>query len=193
VAAAALLVDYVLTVSVSVAAVEAEVTSALPELVPHKVAIGVACVAAIALANIRGVRESGRIFAVPTYFFIVSFGFMIIEGFFRLATGSLPRTPPPDLPAVETLTWFLILRAFSSGCTAMTGIEAISNGITAFKPPSSRNAGITLMWMSGILASLFQSCSHPCTTKVWMQLNHSVINRLLQVVPLHPPECILQE
>jgi len=155
VAAAALLVDYVLTVSVSVAAGVAAVTSALPELVPHRVAIGVACVAAIALANIRGVRESGRIFAVPTYFFIVSFGLMIIEGFFRLATGSLPRTPPPDLPAVETLTWFLILRAFSSGCTAMTGTEAISNGIPAFRPPESRNAAITLGWMAVILGTFF--------------------------------------
>jgi len=155
VAAAALLVDYVLTVSVSVAAGVAAVTSALPELARHKVAIGVACVAAIALANIRGVRESGRIFAVPTYFFIVSFGFMIIEGFFRLATGSLPRTPPPDLPAMETLTWFLILRAFSSGCTAMTGTEAISNGIPAFRPPESRNAAVTLGWMAVILGTFF--------------------------------------
>src|SRR5438874_2735623 len=135
VAAAALLVDYVLTVSVSVAAGVAAVTSAFPQFAPHKVALGVVCVTAVALANIRGVRESGRIFAVPTYFFIVSFGFMIIEGFFRLATGSLPRTPPPDLPAMETLTWFLILRAFSAGCTAMTGTEAISNGIPAFRPP----------------------------------------------------------
>src|SRR5205814_324363 len=133
VAAAALLVDYVLTVSVSVAAGVAAVTSAFPAVVPHRVAIGVACVTAIALANIRGVRESGRIFAVPTYFFIVSFGFMIAEGLFRLATGSLPRRPPPELPAAEALTWFLVLRAFSSGCTAMTGTEAISNGIPAFR------------------------------------------------------------
>src|SRR2546425_7512858 len=134
VAAAALLVDYVLTVSVSVAAGVAAITSALPELATHKVILSVVCVAGIAIANIRGVRESGRIFAVPTYFFIVSFGFMIAEGFFRLATGSLPRTPPADLPAAETLAWFLILRAFSSGCTAMTGTEAISNGIPAFRP-----------------------------------------------------------
>jgi amino acid transporter len=155
VAGAALLVDYVLTVSVSVAAGVAAVTSAFPEVAPHKVALGVACVTAIALANIRGVRESGRIFAVPTYFFIVSFGFMIVEGFFRLAIGSLPRTPPPDLPAAETLTWFLILRAFSSGCTAMTGTEAISNGIPAFRPPESRNAAITLGWMAVILGTFF--------------------------------------
>jgi len=155
VAAAALLVDYVLTVSVSVAAGVAAVTSAFPDLAPHKVALGVACVTAIALANIRGVRESGRIFAVPTYFFIAAFGFMIVEGFFRLATGSLPRRLPPDLPTAETLTWFLILRAFSSGCTAMTGTEAISNGIPAFRPPESRNAAITLGWMAVILGTFF--------------------------------------
>jgi len=155
IAAAALLVDYVLTVSVSVAAGVAAVTSAFPQLATHKVALGVGCVAVIALANIRGVRESGRIFAVPTYFFVLSFGFMIAEGLFRLATGSLPRTPPPALPAAEALTWFLILRAFSSGCTAMTGTEAISNGIPAFRTPESRNAAITLGWMAAILGSFF--------------------------------------
>jgi len=155
VAAAALLVDYVLTVSVSVAAGVAAVTSAMPHLAEHKVAIGVGCVAVIALANIRGVRESGRIFAVPTYFFIVSFGILLLEGFYRLTTGSLPATPPPDMPAMEALTWFLILRAFASGCTAMTGIEAISNGIPAFRPPESRNAAITLGWMAVILATMF--------------------------------------
>jgi len=155
VAAAALLVDYVLTVSVSVAAGVAAVTSAMPHLAEHKVAIGVGCVAVIALANIRGVRESGRIFAVPTYFFIVSFGVLLLEGFYRLATGSLPATPPPDIPAMEALTWFLILRAFASGCTAMTGIEAISNGIPAFRPPESRNAAITLGWMAVVLGTFF--------------------------------------
>ena len=155
IAAAALLVDYVLTVSVSVAAGVAAVTSAFPHRATHIVALGVGCVAVIALANIRGVRESGRIFAVPTYFFVLSFGFMIAEGLFRLASGSLPRTPPPALPAAEALTWFLILRAFSSGCTAMTGTEAISNGIPAFRTPESRNAAITLGWMAAILGSYF--------------------------------------
>src|SRR5207302_5128762 len=151
----ALLVDYVLTVSVSVAAGVAAVTSALPELATHKVVLAVVCVAAIALANIRGVREAGRIFAVPTYFFIVSFGVMLAVGAFRLVTGTLPAGAPPPVPAVESLTWFLILRAFASGCTAMTGIEAISNGIPAFRPPESRNAAITLGWMAVILATMF--------------------------------------
>src|SRR5437867_6928246 len=155
VAAAALLVDYVLTVSVSVAAGVAAVTSALPELATHKVAIGVVCVAGIAATNIRGVRESGRIFAVPTYFFIASFSVMLAVGFFRLVTGTLPPAAPPSVPAVEPLAWFLGLRAFASGCTALTGIEAISNGIPAFRPPESRNAAITLGWMAFILATMF--------------------------------------
>src|SRR5438477_747426 len=114
VAAAALLVDYVLTVSVSVAAGVAAVTSALPELATHKVAFGVVCVAGIAIGNIRGVRESGRIFAVPTYFFLACFGVLIASGFYRLVTGSLPAAPPPPVGPVEPLTWFLVLRAFSS-------------------------------------------------------------------------------
>ena len=155
VAAAALLVDYVLTVAVSVAAGVAAITSALPSLQGHKVVLGVVFVAGIALANIRGVRESGRIFAVPTYFFIVSFGVLLVGGFYRLLTGTLePVTEPPPV-AMEALTWFLVLRAFSSGCTAMTGTEAISNGIPAFRAPESRNAAITLAWMAGILATLF--------------------------------------
>jgi amino acid transporter len=155
VAAAALLVDYVLTVAVSVAAGVAAITSALPEAATHKVVLGVVFVAAIALANIRGVRESGRIFAVPTYFFIVSFTFMLLAGAYRMVTGSLPPAGPPAVPAMESLSWFLVLRAFSSGCTAMTGTEAISNGIPAFKPAESRNAAITLGWMAAILGTLF--------------------------------------
>src|SRR6185295_13827430 len=102
------------------------------------------CVAAIAVANVRGVRESGRIFAVPTYFFIGSFTVMLAIGFLRLATGTLPP-----------LAAFLALRAFASGCTALTGIEAISNGIPAFRQTESRNAAITLGWMAFILATMF--------------------------------------
>ena len=155
VAAAALLVDYVLTVSVSVAAGVAAITSAIPELATHKIAIGVLCVAGIAMANIRGVRESGRIFAVPTYVFIASFGFLVVAGVYRLLTGSLPPAAPAPTAATEALTWFIVLRAFSSGCTAMTGTEAISNGIPAFRPPESRNAAITLGLMALVLGTLF--------------------------------------
>jgi len=155
VAAAALLVDYVLTVAVSVAAGVAAITSAIPELTAHKVAISVVCVVVIAVANIRGVRESGRIFAVPTYFFLASFTVMLAAGFFRLVTGTLQAAPPPSVAPLEALTWFLILRAFASGCTALTGIEAISNGIPAFRSPESRNASITLGVMAFVLASMF--------------------------------------
>lgn len=155
VAAAALLVDYVLTVSVSIAAGVAAITSALPSVQTHKVALGVGAITVIALGNIRGVRESGRLFAVPTYFFITSFGVLLVAGFWKLVTGALEPIPPEEVPAVETLSAFLVLRAFSSGCTAMTGIEAISNGVPAFRPPESRNAAITLTWMAAILGTLF--------------------------------------
>jgi amino acid transporter len=155
VAAAALLVDYVLTVAVSVAAGVAAITSAFPALQPEKVTLGVAFVAIIALANIRGVRESGRLFAVPTYFFVASFAVLLAGGGYRFLTGTLAAMPAPSLAASQTLTWFLVLRAFSSGCAAMTGTEAISNGIRAFKPPEARNAAITLGWMAAILAVLF--------------------------------------
>src|SRR5262249_33850491 len=131
------------------------IASALPSLEGPKFVLGVVCVAGIAMATIRGVRESGRIFAVPTYFFIVSFGVLLVGGFYRLVTGTLEPVTEPPPAAVEALTWFLVLRAFSSGCTAMTGTEAISNGIPAFRSPESRNAAITLAWMAGILATLF--------------------------------------
>jgi amino acid transporter len=155
VAAAALLVDYVLTVAVSVAAGVAAVTSAVPALAGHKVALGVGCVAVIAFANIRGVRESGRVFAVPTYFFIASFAILLLGGAYRFVTGTMPSAGAAAAPAGEVLGWFLVLRAFSSGCTAMTGIEAISNGIPAFRAPEPRNAAITLGWMAVILGLLF--------------------------------------
>jgi amino acid transporter len=155
IAAAALLVDYVLTVAVSVAAGVAAITSALPGLETHKVGLGVAFVGAIALANVRGVRDAGRLFAVPTYFFIASFGALLVGGFYRLLTGDLAPASPPAVQPAAALTSFLVLRAFSAGCTAMTGTEAISNGIPAFRFPESRNAAITLGWMAAILATLF--------------------------------------
>ncbi len=155
IAAAALLTDYVLTVSVSVAAGVAAVTSAFPGLHAYKVSLGVACVAAIAFANLRGVREAGRLFAVPTYLFIVTFTVLVGGGLVRLLWGGVQPLGTGAPPATTALTWFLVLRAFSSGCVALTGTEAISNGIPAFKPPESRNAALTLGWMAVILASTF--------------------------------------
>ncbi|HLF49007.1 MAG TPA: APC family permease [Methylomirabilota bacterium] len=157
VAAAALLIDYVLTVAVSVAAGVAALTSAFPPLFTHRVALGIFFVAAIAFANLRGVRESGRLFAVPTYLFIVSFGVMVLVGLFRWLRGDLTPLPPHAEGATTALTWFLVLRAFSAGCTALTGIEAISNGVPAFRPPEARNAAITMGWMAFILGALFIS------------------------------------
>ena len=118
----------------------------------------------IMVINLRGVKESGVIFAVPTYFFIVLMFVMVALGMGRAVMGSLGGVPgpPPALHAAEmqAVTLFLLLHAFSSGTTALTGVEAISNGITAFNEPRSRNAGLTLIWMSGILGTLFLAMTY---------------------------------
>jgi len=155
VAAASLMIDYVLTVAVSVAAGVAAITSAFPSLFGHRVAIGVFCVAVTAFSNLRGVRESGRLFAAPTYLFIATFGTLVGVGLFRLFNGDVWPLPSAPVEPATTLTGFLVLRAFASGCTALTGMEAISDGVPAFKEPEYRNAAITLRWMAGILATLF--------------------------------------
>jgi amino acid transporter len=158
VAAASLLVDYILTVAVSISSGVAQITSAFPQLYEWRVVIALALVAFMTVVNLRGVKESGRAFAIPTYFFLGMTLLTIGVGFFRLLTGTLGAVPPGSVEVahagepLQVLTLFLILRAFSGGCTALTGVEAISNGIMAFKEPRSRNAGTTLMWMSGILA-----------------------------------------
>jgi amino acid transporter len=154
VAGAALLIDYVLTVAVSTAAGVAAITSAFPLLFPDRVLICVLCVSGVTIANLRGIRESGRIFTVPTYWFIASLGLLILAGLYRVFTGTAQPLPAGEIPVTHALTVFLILRAFSSGCATLTGIEAVSNGIPAFRPPEARNASITLVWMAGILATL---------------------------------------
>ena len=163
-AAAALLMDYILTVSVSIASGVAQIVSAYPGLFGYRVVIAVACIMLVMLINLRGVKESGAAFAVPTYFFIVLMFITVGTGLFRFFFGTLGLVPnPPSLEHVgETIgvvTPFLLLHAFSSGTAALTGVEAISNGITAFKEPRSRNAGITLVWMAVILGSLFLGIS----------------------------------
>jgi amino acid transporter len=160
VAAAALLVDYILTVAVSVSAGVAALTSAFPALVPLRVEIALLIVLFITLVNLRGLKESGTFFAIPTYAFIVGIFVMIAVGFFNVVTGNFTPVapPPPEVLAHEViggLTLFLILRAFAAGCTALTGIEAISDGIPAFKPPESDNAGKTLIVMVVLLCSMF--------------------------------------
>jgi amino acid transporter len=158
IAGAALLTDYILTVAVSISSGIAQLTSAFPSLLAFRVEVALAVIALMAIVNLRGVRESGQAFAVPTYFFLaMAFGTVVL-GFYRYLSGSLSPVTGVDIithDVLQPLTLFLILRAFSSGCTALTGIEAISNGITAFKDPKSHNAAITLLWMSAILISLF--------------------------------------
>ena len=154
VAGAALLVDYVLTVSVSTASGVAAITSAFPPLYPYRVLICVSCVLAVMLANLRGLRETGRTFAVPTYGFILSLAILIGGGFYHLATQGAPPYPEA-VPVQEAFGLFMILRAFSGGCAALTGIEAVANGVQAFKPPEARNASVTLAWMALILGSSF--------------------------------------
>ena len=145
-AGASLLVDYVLTVAVSVSAGVAAVTSAFPNLYSFRVEIAVACVVLLTLANLRGVKESGALFAGPTYAFVVLLAVTILYGIFKHLTGGAVRIPAPEETHAITsgITLFLLARAFSSGCTAMTGVEAIANGVAVFKEPTARNARKTL-------------------------------------------------
>ncbi len=159
VAASALLVDYVLTVAVSVVAGVANVVSAFPRLAPHAVAVSVALVALLAVMNLRGVKESGRIFAVPTYGFVASVLLLLAVGAVRALTGHPVVAESASYHLVATTnaagaaTLLLALRAFASGCTALTGVEAVSNGVPNFRPPRSKNAADTLAIM-GVLAVL---------------------------------------
>ncbi len=163
VAASALLTDYILTVSVSVSSGVAQIVSAYPQFFEFRVAIAVFFVFLITLINLRGVRESGAAFAIPSYFFITIMFLMIGTGLFRMIGGSLGVVvDPPEIEHIGELTGitaFLLLHAFSSGTTALTGVEAISNGTTAFKQPRARNAAITLIWMACILSLLFMGIS----------------------------------
>jgi amino acid transporter len=162
-AAGALLVDYVLTVSVSIASGVAQITSLVPEWLPYQVPLAVGAVVLIVLGNLRGIRESGSIFAVPTYVFVALMYVLIGYGLYRLFLGGgMTYEPPPSArqPIGEAIGLFVLLRAFAQGCTAMTGTEAISNGVPAFKPPEWANARTTLVWMGILLASMFMGLSY---------------------------------
>ncbi len=155
-AAAALLTDYVLTVSVSVAAGIAALTSAFPGLGPHRVTLCVLAIAGIALGNLRGVRESGRLFAAPTYFFVVSILGMIGYGLIGTVFALLPEAPyEPHPPGLEGVGLFLLLRSYAAGCTALTGVEAVSNGVPALRPPEGRNAQTVMTWLGVISIAMF--------------------------------------
>ena len=157
IAAASLMIDYVLTVAVSVSAGVLALVTLVPQLASYVVPINVVLVIFITVVNLRGVRESGSIFAIPTYIFIGSALLLIIVGsvksFFILHDPIIGTFPP--VQATESLTLFLVLKSFAAGCSAMTGVEAISNGVPAFKKPEARNARATLTWMAVILGTLF--------------------------------------
>ena len=160
-AASALLIDYVLTVAVSVVAGVAAITSAVPDLAPYAVELSLGFVVVLAVMNLRGVKESGRAFALPTYGFVLCVFAMLAVGFAKaiLGDGLTAESAGYELREVADtggiLAVFLVLRAFASGCTALTGVEAVSNGIPAFTPPKSRNAAATLAIMGGLSISMF--------------------------------------
>jgi amino acid transporter len=161
VAASALLVDYVLTVAVSVAAGVANIVSAVPVLADHAVLLSVALVCVLAMMNLRGVKESGTVFAIPTYGFIVCIFAMVLVGLWRTLSGSAPVAESSSIgvaaqePTAGLLLVVLVLRAFASGCTALTGVEAVSNGVPSFREPKSRNAAATLAIMGGLTVVMF--------------------------------------
>ena len=170
IAAAALMIDYVLTVAVSVAAGVAAITSAIPELFAHREALGLISIVFIVVVNLRGTRESGKFFAIPTYFAIGALGLMVLIGTVRSFTDGVAMLPLPS-PAggdLENLSLFLILRSFAAGCAAVTGMEVISNGVKAFRSPESENAARTMVWMSVILGSLFMGIS-------WMAYHYGIM------------------
>jgi len=168
VAGAALLLDYVLTVAVSVAGGIAAVVTGAPALTPFIVPMSVACIALITWGNLRGVRESGRMFAVPTYVYVAALGLVLLLGLFRHVTGHLPPIPPgqtgPLPKQTATIGLLLLMHAYASGCTALTGVEAISNGVPAFQRPEAVNARRTLIAMGTILGCLFLGTSFLAVT-----------------------------
>ena len=160
VVASALLVDYIMTVAVSVAAGVDNIISALPWLAPERVWLAVGFVVILAAINLRGVRESGKAFAIPTYFFVASVFIMIVVGIFRTVTGDAPIAESADYlvqgeSVAQAALILLLLRSFASGCAALTGVEAIANGVPAFRVPKIKNAQMTLVLMGGIAITLF--------------------------------------
>jgi amino acid transporter len=148
------MIDYILTVTVRISAGTAALTSAIPALQSHTVLLCLIFIFLLMLANLRGVKESGQLFMVPTFAFIVSIFLLIGIGLFKYSTGQVPAAYPA-LPATEGISLFFILRAFSAGCTALTGVEAISDGVLAFKAPEWKNARLTLLYLGVILGFMF--------------------------------------
>ena len=190
-AAAALLVDYVMTVAVSVVSGVVAITSALPSLAPHAVSLSVGFVVLLAVVNLRGVRESGTAFAFPTYAFVVLTLLLLAFGVYQALTGSVPQAASAQLPLRKTAevgglaTLLLALRAFASGSTALTGVEAISNGVPAFKKPKSRNAATTLLIMGALAITMFlgiTALALATHVRAYPTGNPSVISQIAEVV-----------
>ncbi len=185
VAGAALLTDYILTVSVSIAAGVAAIDSAFPALLPYRVPLCMLFIAFMTIVNLRGVKESGTVFAGPTYLFLGAMMLLLFVGFLRMVRHDLsPVTThlqPVALQAQSLSSFafvFVILHAFANGCAALTGVEAISNGVTAFRPPEARNAGITMMWMAFFLTTMF--------------LGITILSRVLHIVPVEHETVVSQ-
>ena len=158
IAAAALMVDYVMTVAVSSASALANLATAWPDIGPYRVELGAAVIVLVTAANLRGIRESGNIFALPTYMFVVMALLTVGVGIVNVATGQAHHLPAPQYaiaPGTQMLTLFLLLKAFAGGSVALTGVEAIANGVPAFKPPESKNAANTLIMMALLLGTIF--------------------------------------
>jgi amino acid transporter len=180
VGAAALLTDYVLTVAVSISAGIFAITSFAPSLNGHKVALSLACLLVIVLANLRGIRESGLAFAAPTYLFVTSIAILVVVGLFHHGQAV---TPDPLPVGTGTITVFILLKAFSSGSTALTGVEAIANGVNAFRRPHGRNAAVTLAVLGSIAISLFLGVSYLAVqTHARPSASASVVSQIARAV-----------
>jgi amino acid transporter len=180
VAGGSLSIDYILTVTVSVSAGTAELTSAIPALKPHTVLLCLFFMSLVMLANLRGVKESGNLFLVPTYSFIVGIVLLVGTGIYQHLSGTIPAEIGANLPAKEPLTLFLLLRAFSAGCSALTGVEAISDGVLAFKPPEWKNARRTLIYLGLILGAMFIGITYIANSYhiVYIENGETVISQL---------------
>jgi amino acid transporter len=183
IAGGALMIGYILTVTVSIAAGVGAIYSAVPILLPYRVVIGIFAIFLITMINLRGIKESATVFALPTYLFIMTIMVLLLFGFYKLMTGTLTPIIPSEIQhlqinPLQSLTLFLILRAFSAGCTALTGVEAISNGIPAFKAPESTNAGKTLIAMIVILSTMF--------------IGISVLANSVEAIPTHSETVLSQ-
>jgi amino acid transporter len=190
-AAAALLVDYVMTVAVSVVSGVVAVVSALPPLAPYAVQLSVCFVVLLMLVNLRGVKESGTAFAFPTYAFVALTLLLLGSGLYRALTGGVPEAASAHLELQHTaqvggvLTLLLCLRAFASGCTALTGVEAISNGVPAFKPPKSKNAANTLLIMGALAITMFSGITALALAtgaRAYGDGNPSVISQIAETI-----------